>query len=326
VANADAPPGEAFKVKRFLGQACALDNAGRGHCWASPTGLLTDRDGDCVPRHVPELDGALSFVKSPSFSYLLGPDGRVAVWGTQPHSYLGDVRRPTAVPGLVRVVELSSFGHAIAARQQDGTLLHWDDSFVSDEPGEPGVVVSSKPERIATGVRSLGHQHYVGEDAGMYAGTYPPFTRVADIVNPRIVADCGAYTCAVMGPAVAKCWGGRHRTRFELQAPADYVSLQCAAAVNMFALLSDGSVMVETEFGAPHRWRKIATLDGVAELALCRGTLGCPHCVKWRDGTVGCWGEGTERRLGSGSWPLAPQFVRLELGRDLTTPRLSHAP
>jgi hypothetical protein len=259
-------------------------------------------------------------VKSTYFSYVLRHDGRVYIWGREPHSYLGEVNRPTLMPGLTNVQQILANGDFVQVLQQDSTVLTWDDYFTSEEPGEPGVVVSRRPESIAKGVRLLAQGHHVARDGTVYAGTYPPFKRIEAAKNPRSVIDC-AYSCGLEGHSGAPCWKARPPQAFRLEAPAELVSLDCAGGGNMYALLADGSVMVDDEAYPPPRLHRIPTLEQVAELALCSGTLGCPHCVKLKNGTVSCWGEGTERRLGSGSWPMTARFVQLEKGRDVTTPR-----
>jgi hypothetical protein len=274
-----------------------------------------------MPQPAPELDNALAFVKSAYFSYVLRQDGRVYIWGLQPHSYMGDIRRPTAMPGLSNVQQILANGSFVYVRQQDGTMLSWDDYFRSDEPGEPGVVLSSRPESVASDVRALAKGHHIARDGTVYAGVYPPITRVGALRDSRSVTDCARYVCGLHSGSSAPCWKARPPQAFRLEAPAELVSLDCAGGGNMYALLADGSVMVDDEAYPPPRLHRIPTLEQVAELALCSGTLGCPHCVKLKNGTVRCWGEGTERRLGSGSWPMTARFVQLEKGRDVTTPR-----
>jgi len=56
-------------------------------------------------------------------------------------------------------------------------------------------------------------------------------------------------------------------------------------------------------------------------LALRRGTLTCPHCVKLKTGVLSCRGQGHERTLGNSEWPKDPHFQPLRKGRDVTTPR-----
>ncbi len=319
--SGESPDGGPLVIRRFLGPGCGLDDAGKAQCWVSPTATITDRDADVLPQPAPELDDALAFVKSAYFSYVLRQDGQVYVWGREPHSYLGDISRPIAMPGLSGVEQIMADGRMVYALQREGTMLGWSDSFMSDEPGEPGVVDSDRPVRVASGVSALAKGHYIARDGTVYAGTFPPVTRVDALKSSRSVSYCVRYACSLQGGSSAPCWKAHPPQAFRLEAPAQLVSLGCAGAGNLYALLADGSVMVDQEAYPPPRLQHIPTLEQVAELGLCRGELACPHCVKLKNGTVSCWGEGSERRLGSGQWPMTARFVQLEKGRDVTTPR-----
>jgi len=314
-----------LKVTRLLGAACALDDAGLAYCWAPPTSLLTDETGDAVPKRVPELDGGRAFSKSSYFSYLLTGSGQIQIWGKSRHSYLGDISQPKPLPGLSDITQLQTTGDMVYAGQESGSVMWWNDSFASPEAGEPGIVVSSRPELATKNMQALApsfNSHYVGRDGAVYHGQGSTQSKVDGISEARSMADCGGMACAVDGSKHARCWHPSHPSPiFDLQTPAPVASLACAGGGDVFALLDDGTVMVGTERFAPLELTRIPTLDNVAELALCRGTLNCPHCFKLRSGVLSCWGESRERKLGGGEWPKNPQLVPLQKGRDVTTPR-----
>jgi hypothetical protein len=320
---------ERLAIARFLGEGCALDQARLAWCWSPPTNKLGSDEGSAVPDRVPELDGASSFHKSAHFSYILR-DGSVYVWSTEPHPYLGDVSKPKLMPAPKEVTSLSVCADPSAALQQNAEVWEWGDWSISPEAGEPGVVKSSRPSLLAAGVRALAPpscDYFVGVDGKIYHrifhGKEALRTQVTGLKDPLSVTVCAALSCALMNPKHVECWEERSASQtFELKAPSDVVSLKCAGAGDIYALLADGSVWVaQHSFDRPHALQRIPTLDHVAELGLGAGSLAYPHCVKLEGGSVSCWGEGDSRLLGSGTWPTDPHFTPFLKARDVTTRR-----
>lgn len=313
-----------LKVSKFLGRSCALDETGLAYCWAPPTSLLTERAGDAIPRRTLELDGARAFTKSTYFSYFANDAGQIFAWSKDRHSYLGDIGRPKRVPGVENVVQLEATGDVVYALQSDGTLKVWNDSFSSPEAGEPGSVVSNPPEVSARNAQALAHKfnfHYLGRDGIVYRSLDTPPTSISGITGARSVTDCGSIACVLNDTKRAQCWRRNNQLPpLDLLGSA-FAALGCAAGGDIYALLDDGRVMSAADSFQSGKLTSIPTLENVAELALCDGSLSCPHCVKLRGGVVSCWAEGPQRQLGSGEWPKNPRFVPLQKGRDVTTPR-----
>jgi hypothetical protein len=315
--------GAPLKVSKFLGRSCALDEAGLAYCWAPAMSLVTERAGDAVPRRTPELDGARAFTKSTYFSYFANDVGQIFAWSKDRHSYLGDISRPKRLPGVDNVVQLEATGDVVYALQSDGTLKAWNDSFSSSEAGEPGSVVSNPPElgaRDAQGLAPKFNFHFLARDGAVHRSLPPAPTAVAGVTGARSVTDCGSLACMLNDAKRARCWRRNNQLPpFDLV--GTFAGLGCAAGGDVYALLDNGSVMVATDSFEPSKLTRIPTLADVAELALCDGSLSCPHCVKLRSGLVSCWGESPERKLGTGAWPNDPQLMPLQKGRDVTTPR-----
>lgn len=316
--------GATFKASRLLGRACALDETSVAYCWGPPAAPLPERDGDGITRRVPELDHARALTKSAFFSYFLDEAGKVYVWGTQRHSYLGDVNHPRLLPKLDHIKELGAFDELVHALRADGALFGWNDSFVSDEPGEPGTVLSNPPEVEAKDALTLalpGNAYYLGRDSVVHQRRNPSHPTVTGTSELRSITDCSGLSCGLDAAGRARCWTPRGQAPIDLVGSAPFVALGCANRARIFALMADGNVVAQLDVFSPMTLVQIPTLQNVAELAFCDGTLACPHCVKLKDNSVSCWGEGPQRRFGSGTWPTDPHLVPLQKGRDVTTPR-----
>jgi len=323
-----SPDGERLRIARFLGQGCALDQANMAWCWSAPTGSLGSHEGSAVPERVPELDGALAFQKTTYFSYILR-GGNLYVWGKEKHSYLGDVSKPKPMPAPTEVTSLLTYGSSGVALRRNGEMWEWHDWANSEAAGERQVMDNRQPTRLATAVRSLAppaSDSFISTDGKIYRrsfqGDEQRLTQVTELKDPLSVTVCSALSCAVMNPERVECWEeSKPSAAFALKAPSAAVSIKCAGGGDILALLANGEIWVlEVSYGV-HKFHRVPTVEGVAELGWCEGTLGCPHCLKLKDGTATCWGQGDSRQLGSGTWPTDPQFTPLLKGRDVTTPR-----
>jgi len=323
-----SPDGERLRIARFLGQGCALDQANLAWCWSPPTSTLGSDEGSAVPVRIPELDGAVAFQKTNHFSYILR-SGSLYIWGKEKHSYLGDVSKPTLMPAPTDVVSLATNGWFASALRTNAEVWEWSDTSSSEEPGEPGVMDNRRPSLLGTNVRALAppsNDFFIGSDGKIYQrifkGDEARRKQVSELKDPLSVTPCGRVTCAVMTPERVECWEERKPSEpFALKLPSAAVSLTCAGAGDMFALLADGTVWAfERSFSGDKLYR-IPNLESVAELGWCSGRINCPYCVKLKDGSVSCWAQSYSRQLGSGTWPTDPHFTPLLKGRDVTTPR-----
>jgi len=322
-----SPDAERLTITRFLGQGCALDQANQAWCWSPPTSALLSDEGNAVPARIPELDGASAFQKTAYFSYILR-GGNLYVWGKEKHSYLGDVSKPTLMPAPTNVVSLATSGWFASALRTNAEVWEWSDTSFSEEPGEAGVMDNRRPSLLGTNVRSLAppsNDFFIGSDGKIYQrifqGDEARRKKVTVLKDPLSVTPC-RVTCAILNPEHVECWQeSKPSETFALKLPSAVASLKCGGAVDILAVLADGSVWALERSFSGDKLSRIPTLDGVADLDSCSGTLNCPYCVKLKDGSVSCWAQSYSRLLGSGTWPTDPHFTPLLKGRDVTTPR-----
>ena len=322
-----SPDAERLTITRFLGQGCALDQANQAWCWSPPTSALLSDEGNAVPARIPELDGASAFQKTAYFSYILR-GGNLYVWGKEKHSYLGDVSKPTLMPAPTDVLGLATSGWFASALRTNAEVWEWSDTSFSEEPGEAGVMDNRRPSLLGTNVRSLAppsNDFFIGSDGKIYQrifqGDEVRRKQVTVLKDPLSVTPC-RVTCAILNPEHVECWQeSKPSETFALKLPSAVASLKCGGAVDILAVLADGSVWAFKRSFSGDKLSRIPTLDGVADLDSCSGTLNCPYCVKLKDGSVSCWAQSYSRQLGSGSWPTDPQFTPLLKGRDATTTR-----
>jgi hypothetical protein len=321
-ATSPAAAPDTLLASRLLGRSCALDPTGLAWCWRHPLG---DSKAGIVPRRVAELDHARDVASSAYFSYILRENGEVFVWGKQRHSYLGDVTSPRSLPAPRRVRQLGSAGAFVVLLDQSGNAWAVIDDFVSPDPGEPGEVVSRRPELLKAQVASLSSPAgtCLLDAAGQVLVLRGPDWRpLPDLSGVRAVADGAGTSCTLLGAGI-ECWRSDGQGRFSLPAPPDTAHISLSLT-NVYAIGRDGRLWASLETTIP---REIVAVGGVTDVTELggSGTLELPYCLRRRDQTIGCWGQGGQRRVGRGEWPSHPQLTILRKDVDASRP-LDQAP
>lgn len=227
-------------------------------------------------------------------------DQTLACWGRNNYGQLGIGTQdngphgtPATVPGMNGVVSVSTQRQHACAAKDDGSVWCWGDNFSgqlgSELPGGAGassspVVVPGVDQAIAVstgqshscalqstgGVKCWGAGVAVG-DGGSLSARFAPVA-VKDLVDAVAISSGDAFNCALRANGEVACWGratdgqtGNGRVGNDV--PPELVPVT------------------------------VSGLNGVATIA-----AGYHHaCALKLDGTVACWGRGSDYQLGDGS-------------------------
>ena len=169
---------------------CALDEAGRVHCWGNGSdgqiGNASQR-AFSTPLPIERLEFAREIASGASHVCVLERRGTVQCWGRNTEGQLGDgVRgsriKPVQVEGLRDAVQIASGHHHTCAARQSGGVVCWGDNKA----------------------RQLGAA--AGEDAKR--DTPVPVPGVSDV---KWLEAGDEHTCAVRPSGRVWCWGANSR-------------------------------------------------------------------------------------------------------------------
>ncbi|MGC9983152.1 MAG: hypothetical protein ABSF35_05905 [Polyangia bacterium] len=268
------------------GTACKTSCAAAADCQDSYTCL----GGSC---HVKALGVAIGTFSACAVFF----DGKVRCWGGDSAGELGDgqvrspgqsILVPTAVIGISNAKSIAAGFQHYCALLGDGTVHCWG-ANTSGQLGNGGYDNASTP------------------------------TAVTGLVGAAVtaIAAGGNHTCALLSDSTVRCWGADESGQLGVlggnpstpQAPnLSGVKAIAAGGYHTCVLTSDGEVRcwglngdgelgiaITDEFTIVPQ--TVAGLPGAAS-AIAAGTF--HSCALLTDGTVYCWGLGTDGQLGTG--------------------------
>jgi alpha-tubulin suppressor-like RCC1 family protein len=225
--------------------ACAVTTAGGVKCWGNnEIGMLGDGKGNGGPEEYSstpvDVVGLTSGVKSVAAAGFGGltacvvlVSGDVRCWGSNSSNNLGDGgdERASAVPvsvvGMPGPATTVSVGvHQACAITTDGAVACWGNSFGSDDPNSPPVVVSGWPSdqqavsvrsstlsQMGCAVNSAGGIQCIGDNqwGDLGDGTTNDSNTPVDVVGlsagSTAVSAGVTSVCALAAGGGVKCWG-----------------------------------------------------------------------------------------------------------------------
>ncbi|MEE9384658.1 MAG: hypothetical protein V3V08_14735 [Nannocystaceae bacterium] len=275
--------------------ACALWAGGAVRCWGG------DADGvlgnGAAPGKLPHkavavlgVEDAVSVASGNAFSCAARRTGEVVCWGSNRRGQLGDGgrsklhRTPRGLKGLAHVVRLAAGPEHVCAVDRGGEVWCWG----HNSSGQAG---RSKKNKILVP------------------------TRIHGIRGAKDVALGDAHSCALLRAGDVSCWGNRpggsRGGPKRVGGLAGIVELS-AGSRHTCARSGSGSILCwgENERGQighgagaaelhtpVQRPRAVARLTDAVALA-----CGVGHsCAVRRGGKVVCWGENSDKQLGSGT-------------------------
>ena len=292
--------GTATQVSTGPSRTCALLSDGTIQCWGSNfsgalgNGNTTD---SYTPVAVQGVTGAVSVSNGDSFSCALLNDGTVKCWGINGSGQLGDsttTNRSTsvAVQGLGGVVTAIAVGlNHSCALLNDGTIKCWG----SNNNGKLGD--NSTTNRLtAVSVQNLG-----GVATAVQAGA--------------------EHTCALLNDGTVKCWGNNNEAQLGNNSfistliPVSVQNLGTSVTsiglgyMQGCALLSTGSVKCWGASGVDTFGKKVMTnklkatssTSGLSATKIFSQRYEANGCAIVSGGSVKCWGDSYEGKLGNGA-------------------------
>ncbi len=287
--------------------SCVRFPDGTLECWGrNDSGQLGDptttADISATPVRVSGITTATAVTAGGFHTCALLQDGTVRCWGQNDSGQLGNgtvlmnSSTPVRVSGITTAVAISAGGWHTCALLQDGTVRCWG----RNEDGQlgNGAVITSPPtpSPTPTPVTVTGITTAVAIEAGIF------------------------HTCALLQDGTVRCWGRNSDgqlgdgTRTNSSTPVTVSQITAAAlapgAEHTCALLQGGTVRCwgDNNFGQLGNGSAIgmvATTPSAAVTGITTATAvtsGAVHsCALLQDGTVRCWGQNSDGRLGNGT-------------------------
>ena len=286
------------------GRSCALHRDGTISCWGS--------QNSTVPAKIEGVENAKAVTTGDEHTCALHEGGTISCWGYNDDGQLGNETRdysavPVQVKNITDAAVVDAGDSHTCALHRDGTVSCWGNNAV----GQLGNGNSGKGEHSPAPVKVQGITNAIAVSAsvGVYLG----------------------HTCALLEDRTISCWGmnssGQLGTGQSAEGdispiPAAVQGITDATAISTgdehtCALHEGGTISCwGSNFGG--RLGSFETADEHSALPVpvdgitsaIQITAGREHsCALHQDGTISCWGNMEEGRLGNGSSPWLPQKV-----------------
>lgn len=293
--------GAASRVLPAIGLAaahsCALDELGRLHCWGDNSfgqgGLNLSAGFDESSHLVPTSEPLRAVVGGSNFNCSLSTSGKVHCWGGNSVGELGrtltGAKTADAIPGLVQgliepAIGLGARSDYVCAMLASGRVACWGRQVITSSGSDRPILVQGVDDVAALGVGN-GHNCVVRSKDGSVACWGKNDKRqlgtdgVLSSANPITVALPGpavdvvagsAFSCALLPAGTVHCWGD-----------------------DTYGQLGPGAGTA-TPLATPIAVPGISDARAIA--------AGDEHtCVATLRGTVVCWGDASDGRLGGAS-------------------------
>ena len=286
------------------GRSCALHRDGTISCWGS--------QNSTVPAKIEGIKNAKAVTTGDEHTCALHEGGTISCWGYNDDGQLGNETRdysavPVQVKNITDAAAVDAGDSHTCALHRDGTVSCWGNNVV----GQLGNGNSGKGEHSSAPVKVQGITNAIAVSAsvGVYLG----------------------HTCALLEDRTISCWGmnssGQLGTGQSAEGdispiPAAVQGITDATAISTgdehtCALHEGGTISCwGSNFGgrlgsfetADEHSALPVPVDGI--ISAIQITAGREHsCALHQDGTISCWGNMEEGRLGNGSSPWLPQKV-----------------
>jgi alpha-tubulin suppressor-like RCC1 family protein len=324
----------ALAAAGFTENTCALNGDGSVSCWglnrAGQDGIPPDVNCYNTPNTVEGLSqGAIAIAAGDGFNCVASESGAVLCWGINDYGQLGVspipmTGTPTPIAGITNAIHVSAAGGAACAGSADGTWQCWGVTFSGAASPQPYTVPVANALQMSLGdgglvCALLGDGSVTCENGG------PPFSRVPGLAYASDVSVGQFQACAVTSDGRVSCWGQNEYGELGVfgSSPAGLVVVpDVEAAIEVSAsdrytcaVLGTGQVVC---WGSNH-YGTLGTTDlpdsqpcnpdpPEGDVDVCSapvvvpGIQGAIHiatagdhvCALLADGTVECWGTGSQ--------------------------------
>jgi alpha-tubulin suppressor-like RCC1 family protein len=281
---------DSVRVSAGSDHVCAVLRDGALRCWGDNKGgeLGTGTsDRALLPRTVVNLSGAAQISAGYQHTCALLSSGAVDCWGDNSRDQLGNgaIMQPSSmplpVPGLAPAIatQISAGPYHTCARLQGGTIACWGDNIAPHlVAGITTAIQVAAGDGYNCAVLANGTVACWGaNDFGQLGNgtTMPSATPVlaSGITTATQVTVNAAHTCAVLQGGTVSCWGDG----FYGELGNDHTGPTAGSSV------------------------PVPVVGISASNPASQVTAGYRHtCAVMQNGTVSCWGRGTEGELGNG--------------------------
>jgi len=295
----------ATAVSTGADHSCVVLAGGGARCWGgNGDGQLGN--GTTVDSKTPVIVSAVADATQVSAGFLHScarlANGTAKCWGFNAEGQIGngtfgaDVLTPTSVAGLTGITSIGAGGLGTCARLGTGAMRCWGSNgdgqlgngTATGRSVTPVTIAGVAPVTVAAvgdstncAVLADGTAKCWGYNSDAQTGTFtgasgPPVTTPTAVSGFALGAKAlsvsagGTHTCAVLGTGAVKCWGA-----------------------NTYGQIGNGAT------GAAQT--SPASVTGLSPGAVAVAAGASSTCAALADGSVKCWGNGANGRLGRGS-------------------------